>query len=229
MRVVKRPANSRGATRLDSRHTFSFGGYQDPAHLGFRALRVINEDIVRPGKGFAQHGHRDAEILSYVLEGCLEHKDSMGNGSVIRAGDLQYMSAGSGVTHSEFNPSREEGVHFLQIWILPDSSGGKPRDAERPRSVAKPNALTLLFAGRPREAAIEIRADADVYLGRLDPGQRLTHSTSPSRGLWLQVVEGSLHAAGEELGRGDGAAIENAEGIELESRSGAEFLLFDLE
>ena len=149
MKIVKRPAAARGRTELgwlDSHHTFSFGEYQDPAHMGYRSLRVLNDDIVEPGKGFGQHGHRDAEILSYVLDGRLEHKDSMGNGSVISAGDLQYMSAGRGVLHSEFNPSPDERVHFLQIWLLPDESGGAPRYAERALGTAtKPNALTLLF------------------------------------------------------------------------------------
>ena len=134
MKIVKRPATERGHTKtewLDSRHTFSFGEYRDPAHMGFRSLRVLNDDIVEPGQGFGWHGHRDAEILSYVLEGRLEHKDSMGNGRIIEAGDIQYMSAGSGVFHSEFNPSPTERVHFLQVWLLPRESGGAPRYAER--------------------------------------------------------------------------------------------------
>jgi redox-sensitive bicupin YhaK (pirin superfamily) len=233
MKLTKRASNERGTTQLgwlDSRHSFSFGGYQDDAHMGFRALRVINEDIVEPSRGFAQHAHRDAEILSYVLEGRLEHKDSMGNGSVIEAGNLQYMSAGNGVTHSEFNPSRAERVHFLQIWLLPDVAGGEPRYAEKALGVAaKPNALTLVFAGKPRADAIAIRSDADVFLGRLDAGERLTHRTSLSRGIWLQVVTGQLEVGGSEpLGPSDGASIERAEAIEISSPSGAEFLLFDL-
>ncbi len=232
MKISKRPAEARGRTRLDwldSRHTFSFGDYRDPEHMGFRALRVINDDVVESGKGFGQHGHRDAEILSYVLEGRLQHRDSMGNGRVVEAGGLQYMSAGDGVTHSEFNPSPDERVHFLQIWILPDASGGAPRYADRALgTAAKPNALTLLFAGVPRDGAVGIRADADVYVGKLDAGQRVAHRPSRGRGVWLHVIEGSIGAAGEALGPGDGAAIEDAEAIEIESASGAEFLLFDL-
>jgi redox-sensitive bicupin YhaK (pirin superfamily) len=231
MKITKRAAGDRGRTRLDwldSWHTFSFGEYRDPAHMGFRALRVINDDVIEPGTGFGQHPHRDAEILTYVLEGQLQHRDSMGNGSIIRAGDLQYMSAGNGVTHSEFNPSQDERVHLLQIWILPDKSGGAPRYAERPLGEAKPNALTLLFAGKPRDGAVEIRADADVYVGKLDADHRLTHLPAPGRGVWIHVIAGNASVGGETLGAGDSAAIENADAIEVASRSGAEFLLFDL-
>jgi hypothetical protein len=233
MKISRRPADARGRTRLDwldSRHTFSFGDYRDPAHMGFRSLRVINDDVVLPGQGFGQHGHRDAEILSYVLEGKLEHRDSLGNGRVIEAGDLQYMSAGNGVTHSEFNPSRDARVHFLQIWLLPDASGGAPRYADRALGAdAKPNALTLLFAGRPRDGAIAIRADAEVYVGKLDAGAHVVHRPARGRGIWIHVIEGSVSAGGETLGPGDGAAIEEADAIEIASRSGAEFLLFDLQ
>jgi redox-sensitive bicupin YhaK (pirin superfamily) len=231
MKLSKRPASARGRTRLDwldSRHTFSFGEYHDPAHMGFRALRVINDDVVQPGKGFGQHGHQDAEILSYVLEGRLQHRDSMGNGSVIAAGDLQYMSAGRGVTHSEFNPSPDERVHFLQIWLLPDEGGGEPRYAEKKLDAVRPGALALLFAGRPRDGAIGIRADADVYLGRLEARGKLTHRMAATRGIWLHVVSGQIVAAGESLGPGDGAALEGALELEIESPSGGELLLFDL-
>jgi redox-sensitive bicupin YhaK (pirin superfamily) len=232
MKITKRPADERGTTRfdwLDSRHTFSFGDYRDPHHMGFRALRVINDDWIEPGQGFGQHPHRDAEILSYVLEGRLQHRDSMGNGSVIEASDLQYMSAGNGVTHSEFNPSPDERTHLLQIWILPDRSGGTPRYAERELgTAAKPNALTLLFAGVPRDGAIGIRADADVYVGKLDPGHHVEHRPARGRGVWIHVIEGTVTVGGETLGPGDGAAIEDADTIEIQSRSGAEFLAFDL-
>src|SRR5262245_5390578 len=232
MKISKRPAEARGATRfdwLDSRHTFSFADYRDPAHMGFRALRVINADFIEPGKGFGQHPHRDAEILSYVLEGRLQHRDSMGNGSVIEAGDLQYMSAGTGVTHSEFNPSPDERTHLLQIWILPDRSGGAPRYAEKALgTAAKPNATTLLFAGKPRDGAVGIRADADVYVGKLDAGKRAVHRPARGRGAWLHQIAGNINVGGETLGPGDGAAIEDADAIEIASSSGAEFLLFDL-
>jgi hypothetical protein len=232
MRIVKRPAEARGRTKLgwlDSRHTFSFGEYQDPAHMGYRALRVINDDIVEAAQGFGQHSHRDAEILSYVFEGRLEHKDSMGNGSVIEVGGFQYMSAGRGVLHSEFNPSPGERAHFLQIWLLPDESGGAPRYAEKTLGHdTRPNALTLLFAGKPRADAIEIRADADVYVGKLDGGRSLEHRLAPGRGLWLHVIAGGVVVSDERLGSGDGAAIEDAAIVEIKSTSGAELLLFDL-
>jgi redox-sensitive bicupin YhaK (pirin superfamily) len=232
MKISKRPADERGHARhdwLDSRFSFSFADYHDPAHMGFHALRVINDDWIEPGRGFGQHPHRDAEILTYVLEGQLQHRDSMGNGSVIPAGDLQYMSAGSGVTHSEFNPSGDERTHLLQIWILPDKSGGAPRYAEKHLgTAASPNALTLLFAGKPRDGAVGIRADADVYVGKLDAGQRVAHRTSPGRGVWLHQIAGTIRVGGETLDPGDGAAIEDAEAIDIESRSDAEFLLFDL-
>lgn len=232
MKLTRRPAASRGQTELGwlhSQHTFSFGGYRDPAHMGFRKLRVINDDVVEPGQGFGTHGHEDAEILSYVLEGRLQHEDSMGNGSIIETGALQYMSAGSGVTHSEFNPARDARVHFLQIWILPDGSGGEPRYAEKqlPKET-QPNSLTLVFSGTPRDGAIAIRADADVYLGRLDAGRKLVHETRPGRGVWIQVVAGDVIAGGTRLEVGDGAAIEEAARLELESAGGAEILLFDL-
>ncbi|MBY0401125.1 pirin family protein [Myxococcota bacterium] len=232
MKLTKRPAAARGQAELGwlhSRHTFSFGEYRDPAHMGFRKLRVINDDIVEPGQGFGTHGHKDAEILSYVLEGRLEHKDSMGNGSIIETGALQYMSAGSGVTHSEFNPSRNERVHFLQIWILPDGSGGEPRYAEKQLpSETSPNSLTLVFSGQPRDGAIGIRADADVFLGRLDAGRKLVHETRPGRGVWIHVVAGDVKVGGTPLAAGDGAAVEDATKLDLESADGAELLLFDL-
>jgi redox-sensitive bicupin YhaK (pirin superfamily) len=230
--LVRRPAESRGRTELGwlhSRHSFSFGGYFDPDHMGFRSLRVINDDVVEAGAGFGEHPHRDAEIFSYVLEGELEHKDSMGNGRIIRAGDLQYISAGRGVLHSEFNPSPKSPVHFLQIWLKPSSSGGEPRYAEKAlRQEARPNALTLLFSGEPRDGAVAIRADADLYLGRLDAGQRLTHAGRTGRGQWLHVVEGELSVLGQTLKAGDGAGIEQAGTLELQSPGGAQFLLFDL-
>ena len=232
MKISKRAAGDRGTTRfdwLDSRHSFSFGDYHDRDHMGFRALRVINDDWIEPGQGFGQHPHRDAEILSYVLDGRLQHRDSMGNGSVIEAGDLQYMSAGNGVLHSEFNPSPDERAHLLQIWILPDQLGGAPRYAEKALGdAAKPNALTLLFSGKPRDGAVEIRADADVYVGKLDAGERVSHKTSSDRGVWLHQIAGTVEVGGEALGPGDGAAIEDADAIEIASRSDAEFLLFDL-
>jgi len=230
--IVKRPAAARGQTELGwlhSRHTFSFGNYFDPDNMGFRSLRVINDDVVEAGGGFGQHPHRDAEIFSYVIDGELQHKDSMGNGRIIKTGDLQYMSAGRGVLHSEFNPSPDKPVHFLQVWLKPNMGGGEPRYAEKAlgRDV-RPNSLTLLFASEPRDGAIAIRADAEVYFGKLDAGKQLTHRSSAGQAQWLHVINGDLATLGERLETGDGAAIENAETLELKSREGAEFLLFDL-
>ncbi|MCW5556521.1 MAG: pirin family protein [Verrucomicrobiae bacterium] len=230
--LVKRPAAARGQTELGwlhSRHSFSFGSYFDPDHMGFRSLRVINDDVVEAGQGFGEHPHRDAEIFSYVIEGELEHKDSMGNGRVIQAGDLQYISAGRGVLHSEFNPSRSKPVHFLQIWLKPNTGGGEPRYAEKAMGqAAKPNDLTLLFAGNPRDGAVGIRADADIYFGKLDAGKQLTHRSAPGRAQYLHLVEGDASVAGSELKSGNGVSVEHADTLEISSRDGAQFLLFDL-
>src|SRR6266571_8300494 len=224
--IVKRAASARGQTELGwlhSRHTFSFGNYFDPDQMGFRSLRVINDDVVEPGKGFGEHPHQDAEIFSYVIEGELEHNDSMGNGRVIKAGDLQYISAGNGLFHSEFNPSPKKPVHFLQIWLKPAMSGGEPRYAEKSLGqAARPNDLTLLFAGEPRGDAVGIRADAEVFFGKLDTKKQLVHRFSPGRAQWLHVIEGEISVSGETLKAGDGAAIENAESLEIQSREGAQ-------
>ncbi len=197
--------------------------------MGFRSLRVINDDVVEAGQGFDEHPHRDAEIFSYVIDGELEHKDSMGNGSVIKAGDLQYISAGRGLTHSEFNPSPDRRVHFLQIWLKPKMGGGEPRYAEKSlgRS-AKVNDLTLVFAGEPRDGAVGIRADADVHFGQLDAGKRLLHRPSAGRAQWLHVITGDVSVSGEHLKAGDGAALENFDTLEIQSHADAQFLLFDL-
>ena len=230
--IVKRRAGERGQTELGwlhSRHTFSFGNYFDPDHMGFRSLRVINDDVVEAGQGFGEHPHRDAEIFSYVIDGELEHKDSMGNGRVIKAGDLQYISAGNGVFHSEFNPSPKKPVHFLQIWLKPARSGGEPRYAEKSLGqAARPNDLTLLFAGEPRGDAVGIRADAEIFYGKLDAKKQLVHLFGPDRAQWLHLIDGEVSVFGETLRTGDGAAIENAESLEIQSREGAQFLLFDL-
>jgi redox-sensitive bicupin YhaK (pirin superfamily) len=230
--ITRRPANERGQTDLGwlrSRHTFSFGNFFDPDQMGYRSLRVINDDVVEPGKGFGEHAHRDAEIFSYVIDGELEHKDSMGNGRVIKAGDLQYMSAGRGVLHSEFNPSPERPVHFLQIWLRPRMGGGEPRYAEKAlASSAVRNALTLVLAREPRDGAIVIRADADVYFGRLDAGKQLVHRSPAGDGHWVQVISGEVSVAGELLQPGDGVAIENVDSLEFSANADAQFLLFDL-
>jgi redox-sensitive bicupin YhaK (pirin superfamily) len=230
--ITKRPADERGQSELGwlhSRHTFSFGNYFDPDHMGFRSLRVINDDVVEAGQGFGEHPHRDAEIFSYVIDGELEHKDSMGNGRVIKAGDLQYMSAGRGVVHSEFNPSPDRPVHFLQVWLKPKMGGGEPRYAEKALGrTAKRNDLTPVLATEPRDGAIGIRADADVYFGQLDAGKQLVHRVSAGRAQWLHVVTGEVSVSGESLKPGDGAAFENFDALEIRSHADAQFLLFDL-
>ena len=230
--ITKRAADKRGQSELGwlhSRHTFSFGNFFDPDHMGFRSLRVINDDVVEPGEGFGEHPHRDAEIFSYVIDGELEHKDSMGNGRVIKAGDLQYISAGHGVLHSEFNPSPDRSVHFLQIWLKPKTGGGEPRYAEKALAHSvKPNELTLVFADEPRDGAIGIRADADVYFAQLDASKQLLHQVSKGRAQWLHVITGEISVSGESLKSGDGAAFENFATLEITASSDAQFLMFDL-
>jgi len=230
--IKLRKANDRGKTELGwlhSRHSFSFGNYYDTSHMGFRALRVINDDIVEPGQGFGAHGHQDAEIFSYVLEGELQHKDSMGNGSIIKAGNLQYMSAGDGVTHSEFNPSSAEPVHLLQIWLMPNLRGGKPVYAEKELAkVASNNGLTLLFSAKARDGAIAIRQDANVYLGKLAAEKISKIDVRQGRAAWIQLINGKVEVVGETLEPGDGAAISDVNGFDLRAQSDAEFLLFDL-
>src|SRR5688572_13086130 len=231
-RMVKRPADARGQSELGwlhSRHTFSCGNYFDPDHMGFRSLRVINDDVVEAGEGFGEHSHRDAEIFSYVIDGELEHKDSMGNGRIIKAGDLQYMSAGRGVVHSEFNPSPDRPVHFLQVWLKPRMGGGEPRYAEMALGrIARRNELTLVLASEPRDGAIGIRADADVYFGQSDAGGKLSHQPPAGRAQWLHVIGGEVSVSGETLKAGDGASFENFDVLEIQGRADAQFLLFDL-
>jgi len=214
---------------LDSYHTFSFADYYDPEQMGISALRVINEDRVQPGAGFPTHGHRDMEIVSYVLEGGLEHKDSMGNGSVIRPGDVQRMSAGTGVRHSEFNASDAELVHFLQIWILPDRQGHAPGYEQKhftPADLA--GALRLIASPDGRNGSIAIHQDARLYAAKLDGDQRASHTLAPGRLGYVHVARGTLHLNGTPLAAGDGARIENESQLRLEQGHGAEVLLFDL-
>jgi len=219
---------------LDSRHTFSFADYYDPKHMGFSDLRVINEDRVQPGKGFERHPHRDMEIISYVLEGELEHKDSMGTGSVIRAGDAQRMSAGSGVTHSEFNPSNQNIVHFLQIWILPEKKGVKPEyEQKRFSRDERLNQLRLIVSHSGEGGSIRIHQDVKLYAGILDPGTRVSQELAAGRRAWLQVASGSVEAAqgrnSMTLEAGDGAAIlPSGSSLQITSKTQAEILLFDL-
>jgi redox-sensitive bicupin YhaK (pirin superfamily) len=227
--ITVRPAEARGRTRLDwldSRHTFSFGDYHDPRHMGFRALRVINEDRVAPGGGFATHPHRDMEIVTWVLAGALEHRDSLGHGSVIRPGDVQRMTAGTGIAHSEFNPSATEPVHFLQIWILPETRGLAPGYEQR--AVAAGGGLRLVAAREGGGQAITIHQDAALYVATLAPGERVTHRLAPGRHAYLQVARGRVLVDGVVLGAGDGAAVSDVREVTLCAREPAEALLFDL-
>jgi redox-sensitive bicupin YhaK (pirin superfamily) len=215
---------------LDSRHTFSFGEYYDPRHMGFGALRVINEDRVSPGKGFGTHGHQDMEIISYVLEGALEHKDSIGTGSVIRPGDVQVMSAGTGIRHSEFNPSKTEPVHFLQIWIIPDRESIEPRYEQKSFSDAeKHGRLRLVGSAKGQHGSVVIHQDVKLFAGRLNVGEQVTHALAPGRKGWLQVVRGAVNMNGHELGVGDGVAIEGEPSLNVSAKTdGSEILVFDL-
>jgi len=215
---------------LDTRHTFSFGDYQDPRHMGFRSLRVINEDRVRPGEGFGTHGHRDMEILSYVLEGGLAHRDSMGNGSVISPGDVQYMSAGTGVRHSEFNASQKEPVHFYQIWLLPNANGLTPRYGQKRFDDAeKRGTLRLVASGTDEDGAIGIRQDARIYASVLDAGESATLELAPGRHLWAQLLRGSASVNGRTLVAGDGLAASDEKSFRFEGgEKGTELLVFDL-
>ncbi|MEM7349744.1 MAG: pirin family protein [Acidobacteriota bacterium] len=214
---------------LESRHSFSFADYYDPENLGFRALRVLNEDRVQPGAGFAEHPHRDMEILSIVLSGSLAHRDSMGNGSVLSAGDVQSMTAGSGVRHSEMNPSLEEPVHFLQIWIHPEQNGLEPGYQERHFDRQdKAGRLALIASGKSENGVLTIRQDVDVYATVLEPGQELRHGLDAERHVWVQVVEGELEVNGQTLSAGDAAAVSEESEITLVANAPSEALLFDL-
>ena len=226
--IALRPAEERGHTRLswlDSRHTFSFDRYHDPRHMGFRVLRVINEDRVDPGQGFGTHPHRDMEILTFVLEGALEHKDSLGSGSVIRPGDVQRMTAGTGITHSEFNPSGTEPVHFLQVWILPDQPGLAPSYEQRSLPAA---GLRLVGSRDGREGSVRIHQDVLVHLARLSPGEDVVHALAPGRHAWIQMARGAAQVNGARLAAGDGAALSEERSVTLRGVDGAEALVFDL-
>jgi redox-sensitive bicupin YhaK (pirin superfamily) len=226
-----RKAADRGHARydwLDTWHTFSFDTYFDPAQMGFRSLRVINEDRVQPGQGFGKHPHRDMEIITYVLEGALEHRDSMGNGSVIHAGELQRMSAGTGVQHSEFNPSMTEPVHFYQIWLLPDTRGIKPSYEERSFKGAEKQGKLLLVAAPETSDAMQIQQDARVYLSSLSDGEQIEHTIKPGRHAWVQAVRGAIEINGSRLETSDGAAVSDETSIVLRAVGPAEIMLFDM-
>ncbi len=214
---------------LDSRHTFSFGHYHDQRFMGFGPLRVINEDKVAPARGFDTHGHRDMEIISYVISGALLHEDSMGNGSTIRPGDVQRMSAGTGVRHSEYNASGEEEVHFLQIWIEPETTGIDPGYEQKAFPDAdKTNCLRLLGSRTGREGSITIHRDVDLYAGLLDAGVGVAHEFAAGRCGWLQVVQGEVTVGGAALAAGDGLALQDPGSLGLAAQSKAEILLFDM-
>ncbi len=230
--ITLRQSSDRGHANhgwLDSYHTFSFANYYDPNHMGFRALRVINEDWVQSGKGFGTHGHRDMEIITYVLDGVLEHKDSLGNGAVITPGEVQRMSAGTGIMHSEFNPSQTEPVHLLQIWILPDRQGLQPSYEQRAFGLEERQGKLRLIAARDgREGAVTIHQDVDLYSAVLQKGDRVSYQLQPNRYGWLQVAKGEVSLNGNALKAGDGVALSEAESLKIGTDTGAEILLFDL-
>lgn len=214
---------------LDTHHSFSFADYRDPRHMGFRDLLVINEDIIQPQGGFGEHSHRDMEIITYVLSGQLTHKDSMGNGSIIKAGDVQRMSAGTGVSHSEVNPSSEEAVHLLQIWLLPREQGISPSYSQQSVSrESKHNKLKLIVSGNEDADSQVMHQDAQVYATVLEAGKKLEYELLPHRNAWIQVVSGGLLANGVSLEAGDGASFTDENRLTFEAASVAEFLLFDL-
>jgi hypothetical protein len=227
-----RPAAERGHADhgwLDSHHTFSFADYHDPAHMGFRSLRVINEDRVQPARGFGTHSHRDMEIISYVLAGALEHRDSMGTGSVIRPGDVQRMSAGTGVAHSEFNASDREPVHFLQIWLLPTARGlapGYEQKAFAPEQ--KRGRLRAVASPHGRDGALTVRADATLYAGLFDAGESDELALERGRHAWVHVARGRVRVNGRELAAGDGASLSDEPAVRVEGVDGGEVLVFDL-
>lgn len=231
--LTLRRSNERGGAALgwlDSKHTFSFGHYFDPKHIGFGALRVINEDRVAPGGGFPTHPHSDMEILSYVIEGGLEHRDSLGTGSVIKPGDIQRMTAGTGVRHSEFNASKADPVHFLQIWIVPERDGLDPSYEQKTFTTAEKHGQLRLIGSRDaRDGSVRIHQDVDLYATVLNSGGAVAHEVATGRGAWVQVVRGDLKVNGEVLTAGDGASAVIPGSIKLTAQSDdTEALLFDL-
>jgi len=231
MNAIRRSTESGHAQHgwLDSFHSFSFADYYDPSHMGFGPLRVINEDRVQAGQGFGTHGHRDMEIISYVLEGSLAHKDSMGNGSVIRPGDVQRMSAGTGIHHSEFNGSKDEPVHFLQIWIEPDTRGIPPSYEEKRFDDASKRGQWRLIASKGgRDGSVTIHQDADVLISRLEAGESLNRELRADRRAYLHVIRGEARVNGERLGPGDAIKVERESEIKVDDARAADLLLFDL-
>lgn len=230
--ITVRRGNERGSGKfswLDSRHTFSFADYYDPKHMGFSDLRVINEDRVNAGAGFPTHSHRDMEIITYVLEGALAHKDSTGASSIIRAADVQRMSAGTGISHSEYNASKTEPVHFLQIWILPNQTGLKPGYEQRSFDLRENSGSWILIAApEPRDRSLRIHQDAELYLGEVSRGAELTYRLKSGRQAWLQITRGTATLNGISLSAGDGAAVSQEELLQIGALDDSEALLFDL-
>ncbi len=230
--MTVRPAGERGHADhgwLDTRHTFSFSDYYDPAHMGFRLLRVLNDDRVAPGQGFGTHPHRDMEIVSYVLEGALEHRDSMGTGSVIVPGDVQRMSAGTGVRHSEFNASKSEPVHFLQIWLLPEHSGIEPGYEQKTfTGEEKRGRLRLVASPDGRDGSVTIHTNALVYAGLFHEGEKAELALKKGRHAWVHIARGKARVNGRDLEAGDGAALSEEPAVVVEGIDGAEVLVFDL-
>jgi quercetin 2,3-dioxygenase len=230
--IRMRPAAERGHADLGwlkTSYSFSFNTYHDPAHMGFRVLRVINEDVVLPGQGFGTHGHRDMEIITYVMHGELEHRDSLGNGGIVRAGELQRMTAGTGIRHSEFNPSPSEPLHLYQMWLLPDRQGHAPsyeQKAIEPGNGA--SSLRLIASPDGRDGSLTIHQNAKVLLGWLEPGQPHVHALEPARHAWIQVVQGSVRLGGQVLHTSDGAAVSNEPTLRLEADKPAQVMVFDL-
>ena len=230
--ITVRKSEARGHANhgwLDSYHTFSFASYYDPNYMNFRSLRVINEDVVSPGKGFGTHGHSDMEIITYVLEGALEHKDSLGTGAVIKPGEVQRMTAGTGIQHSEFNHSQTDPVHLLQIWLLPDTKGLSPSYEQRDFPLAQRRGKLRLVAARDaRDGAVKVHQDVDLYAAVLDKDSRVSHALRPNRYAWVQVARGSVLLNGLTLENGDAAAVSDEAEVVIEAAEDAEFLLFDL-
>ena len=230
--ITIRSAQDRGAVNLgwlDTRHTFSFGEYYDPGHMGFASLRVINEDKVIPSQGFPTHSHRDMEIITYVLEGALEHKDSIGTGSIIRPGEVQRMSAGTGIRHSEYNASKTDLVHLLQIWILPDQNGIEPSYEQKSFEISQSqNQLKLVGSRDGREGSVTIHQNVNLYAATLQSENTIIHTLTPGRVGWLQVARGAVTLNGQLLTAGDGAAIAEELDLKLQGTQDAEILLFDI-
>jgi quercetin 2,3-dioxygenase len=229
--ITPRKASDRGLTKIDwlsSRHTFSFGEYYDPREMGFSVLRVINDDHVKPGKGFATHSHRDMEIVTYVLEGAVEHRDSLGTHGVIPAGDVQRMTAGTGIQHSEFNPSPSAPLHLLQIWILPEAAGIKPGYEQKTLGDRTKGKLSLVASRDGGDGALKIHQDADLYIGALTKGQAVEKDLARGRSGYVHVARGKLDLNGIALGEGDGAKIEDESRLKFSATDDAEVLLFDL-